>query len=53
MFLIRNFDGYIIKEENVYNNRPILDYASDAYASQESDRIKNSIFNFEQDLWEY
>jgi len=53
MFLIRNFDGYIIKEENVYNNRAILDYASDAYASQESDRIKNSIFNYEQDLWEY
>ena len=53
MFLIRNFDGYIIKEENVYNNRSILDYASDAYASQESDRIKNSIFNYEQDLWEY
>ncbi len=53
LFLIRNFDGYIIKEENVYNNRDILLYASGEYASQESERIKNSIFNYEQDLWEY
>lgn len=53
LFLLRNFDGYIIKEENVYDNRAILQYASDAYALQESERIKNSIFNYEQDLWEY
>lgn len=53
LFLIRNFDGYIIKEENVYNNRPITDYASAEYASKESDRIKNAIFDYEQDLWEY
>ncbi len=53
LFLLRNFDGYIIKEENVYDNRAILQYAADAYASQESDRIKNLIFNYEQDLWEY
>jgi hypothetical protein len=53
LFLIRNFDGYIIKEENVYNNRPIMDYASAEYASKESDRIKNAIFDYEQDLWEY
>ena len=53
LFLLRNFDGYIIKEENVYDNRAILQYAADAYASQESERIKNSIFNYEQDLWEY
>jgi gliding motility associated protien GldN len=53
LFLIRNFDGYIIKEENVYNNRDILLYAAGEYASQESERIKTSIFNYEQDLWEY
>lgn len=53
LFLIRNFDGYIIKEENIYDNRSVLQYASDEYASQESERIKNSIFNYEQDLWEY
>ncbi len=53
LFLIRNFDGYIIKEENVYDNRAILQYASDEYASKESERIKNAIFDYEQDLWEY
>ena len=53
LFLIRNFDGYIVKEENVYDNRDILSYASGEYASQEAERIKNAIFNFEQDLWEY
>ena len=53
LFLLRNFDGYIIKEENVYDNRAILQYAADAYASQESERIKSLIFNYEQDLWEY
>ncbi len=53
LFLIRNFDGYIVKEENVYDNRDILSYASGDYASQESERIKTAIFNYEQDLWEY
>lgn len=53
LFLLRNFDSFIIKEENVYNNRWIQQYAADDYASKESERIKNSIFNYEQDLWEY
>lgn len=53
LFLMRNFDSYIIKEENVYNNRYIQQYAADEFASKESERIKNSIFNYEQDLWEY
>jgi len=53
LFLTRRFDGYIVKEENVYNNRPIEMYATGEYAAKESERIKNSIFNYEQDLWEY
>ncbi len=53
LFLTRRFDGYIVKEENIYNNRSIEQYASGEYAAGESDRIKNAIFNFEQDLWEY
>lgn len=53
LFLLRNFDSYIIKEENVYNNRWIQQYASDEFAAKEADRIKNAIFNYEQDLWEY
>ena len=53
LFLTRRFDGYIVKEENMYNNRAIEAYATGEYAAQESERIKNSIFNYEQDLWEY
>ncbi|HSN50071.1 MAG TPA: gliding motility protein GldN, partial [Bacteroidales bacterium] len=53
LFLTRKFDGYIVKEENTYNNRAISDYAKGEYAAKESERIKNAIFNYEQDLWEY
>jgi gliding motility associated protien GldN len=53
LFLTRRFDSYIVKEENIYNNRSIEQYASGEYAAKESDRIKNAIFNYEQDLWEY
>ena len=53
LFLTRRFDGYIVKEENMYNNRAVEAYATGEYAAQESERIKNSIFNYEQDLWEY
>ncbi len=53
LFLMRHFDGYISKEESDYNNRDILSYASGEYAAKESDRIKNAIFDYEQDLWEY
>ena len=53
IFLTRRFDGYIVKEENVYNNRSIQEYATGEYAFKESERIKNSIFDYEQDLWEY
>ena len=49
---VQGFDA-VIQEENVFNNRKILDYANGEYASQESERIKNAIFNYEQDLWEY
>ncbi len=53
LFLTRRFDSYVVKEENIYNNRSIQQYASGEYAAKESERIKNSIFNYEQDLWEY
>jgi gliding motility associated protien GldN len=53
LFLTRQFDGYIVKEENTYNNRSIEEYAKGDYAYKESERIKNAIFNYEQDLWEY
>ena len=53
LFLTRKFDGYIVKEENTYNNRSIEQYTAGQDAFKESERIKNSIFNYEQDLWEY
>lgn len=53
VFLKRIFNSYIVKEENVYNNRSIVDYLSGKDAMRESQRIENSIFTFEQNLWEY
>lgn len=52
LFMQRRFDSYIFAESNVYNNRTINDYAP-AEALQEAERIKNWIFDTEQDLWEY
>lgn len=53
LFLQRRFSGYIIAESNVYDNRTINMYETGKAALLESDKIKNSIFNMEQDLWEY
>ncbi|MDR3188634.1 MAG: gliding motility protein GldN [Prevotellaceae bacterium] len=54
IFNRRRFTSYITKESNPYNDRPISDYISNGYESlMESERIKNAIFTFEHDLWEY
>ena len=52
IFEARRFASYIYKEDNVYD-RTIQEYASRKDALYESDRIKEEIFNFEQDLWSY
>ena len=52
LFEMRYFASYITKESNVYDRR-IEDYARGVDALWESDRIKNQIFNFEHDLWQY
>ena len=52
LLLSRRFSSYIFKEDNLYGDRPI-----DAYKRKglnyilESQRIKDEILNFEQDLW--
>lgn len=46
------FGSYIIKESNVYD-RYISSYTTGIDALLESERIKNDIFIFEHDLWEY
>jgi len=53
LFMQRRFNSYIYKESNVYNNRLISSYARGVDAMYESERIKNFIFDFEHDLWEY
>jgi gliding motility associated protien GldN len=52
LFVNRYFHSYFIQESNVYNDRLITDYVSGRAAQIESERIKNEIFDFEQDLWE-
>ena len=52
IFMKRQFDSYIYKEENVYD-RSIQDYATGIEALKESERIKQDIIEFEQNMWEY
>jgi len=51
----RRFSAYIYKEDNVYQDRSIKDYIPENALMQllESDRIKEKIRNFEQDMWSY
>ena len=51
-FWKRMFSSYIYKEDNVYDRR-IAEYATGIDAMLESERIKQDLFNFEQNLWEY
>lgn len=51
----RRFNGYMYKEENVYGDREVKDYVRDNSLMQllESQRIKDKIRDFEQDMWNY
>lgn len=53
LFLKRVFSSRIIAESNVYDNRTVSSYSVGIDAVLESDRIKNEIFNMEQDFWQY
>lgn len=53
LFVQRRFASYIYQESNVYDNRAISDYAVGQEIQYESERIKELLFNWEQDLWEY
>lgn len=52
-FLKRMFDGYVFQESNVYDNRLIQEYATGLDVLLESEKVKEKIFNFEHDLWEF
>ena len=51
----RRFSGLIYREENVYGDRQVNEYISENSLMQllESDRIKEKIRDFEQDMWSY
>lgn len=51
----RRFNSVIYKEENVYGDRSIDEYMKDNAQNQllESERVKEKIRNFEQDMWNY
>jgi len=53
IFFKRYFSSYIVQESNAYNNRTIGEYTIGLESLLEAERIKENIFNFEQDLWEY
>lgn len=51
----RRFSGVIYKEENVYGDRKIEEYMKENAQLQllESERVKDKIRSFEQDMWNY
>lgn len=53
LFMQRKFGSTILGISNVYNDRRIDEYEIGKYSLFEADRIKNELFNFEHDLWEY
>ncbi|MBE9488849.1 MAG: gliding motility protein GldN [Bacteroidetes bacterium] len=51
----RRFNGYVFREENIQGDRAVSEYINSNALMQllESDRIKEKIRNFEQDMWSY
>lgn len=52
IFLKRMFSSYIIRESNVYS-RLINTYTAGDESLAESEKVKNSIYDLEEDMWEY
>jgi gliding motility associated protien GldN len=53
LFMQRRFGSVIFGESNVFDDRQINDYTVGKYTLFEAERIKNELFNFEHDLWEF
>jgi gliding motility associated protien GldN len=53
LFTQRRFSSYIFKISNVYDDRAIREYNTGMDAMFEAERIKNWLFEYEHDLWEY
>ncbi len=52
-FWQRRFDGYIVAESNVYDNRWISSYTMGMDSQLEAEKVKKWLFEMEHDLWEY
>jgi gliding motility associated protien GldN len=52
-FFQRRFASTIIAESNVYGNRQLVSYKRGQDILLEAERIKQDLFDFEHDLWEY
>lgn len=52
-FMQRRFSSYIFAEFNPYNNRSIQSYELGINSLYEAEKIKQYLFEFEHDLWEY
>ncbi|MFZ1694848.1 MAG: gliding motility protein GldN, partial [Flavobacteriales bacterium] len=48
----RRFTSYVVKESNAYDRR-IAEYAQGLDALLESEQVKEGLFRFEHDLWNY
>jgi len=53
IFFKRKFSSFITQESNVFDNRGVNQYTTGVQTLLEADKIKNWVFNFEHDLWEY
>ena len=53
IFWKRKFSSYIIKESNVYDDRRIASYRQGMFALLEAEKVKDDIFKWEHDLWEF
>jgi gliding motility associated protien GldN len=51
----RRFNAMIYQEENVFGDRTIMSYMKDNAQNQllESERVKEKLRNFEEDMWNY
>lgn len=53
IFFKRKFNSYIAKETNVHDDRGINEYSLGLDSLLESDKIKEKMVDYEQDLWNY
>ena len=53
LFMQRRFGSVIFGESNVFDDRQIKEYTVGKATLFEAERIKNNLFNFEHDLWEF